>query len=85
MMPFSMPVEVMPTCTVDRKRVGWSINRKAAAAPWSPDSAIAARRALRLEASAISDMAKTPFSTVSSAISRISMNRGENQTPWDFT
>ena len=75
MMPFSTPMEVMPTCTVDRKRVGWSISRSAAAAPLSPASASAASRALRLDASAISDMANTPFSTVSSAISRISMNR----------
>ena len=75
-MPFRMPMEVMPTCTVDRKRVGCSISRSAAAAPASPASAIAARRALRLDASAISDMANTPLSTVSSAISRTSMNSG---------
>src|SRR5512133_1491712 len=81
MMPFSTPIEVMPTCTVDRNRVGCSISRSAAAAPASPDSAMVASRALRLEANAISDMAKTPFSTVNSAISRTSMNqRRESDT-----
>jgi hypothetical protein len=30
-------------------------------------------------------MANTPLSSVSSAISRTSMNSGENRTPWHFT
>jgi hypothetical protein len=85
-MPFRTMIDVMPTCTVDRKRVGCSISFSAVAAPRSPSSAMACRRALRLEASPSSDMAKTPFSTVSSAIRRTSTGEGwENGTPWHFT
>ena len=74
-MPLMMPMEVMPTCTVDRNWVGCSSSLSAACAPPSPASAMAASRALRVEASAISDMANRPLSSVSSAISRKSMNQ----------
>ena len=67
-------MEVMPTCTEDKNWVGLSSNANADWAPLSPDSAIAVRRAFRLEAKASSDMAKTPLSRVNSAISRKSMN-----------
>src|SRR4051812_23592441 len=77
-MPLRMPVAVMPTCTVDRKRVGCSSSRSAACAPPSPSSAIAIRRPLRADANAISDMANTPFSSVSTMISRTSIGfRGQ--------
>jgi hypothetical protein len=75
-MPLSTPMEVMPTCTVERNWVGCSSSRSAMAAPLSPASARHARRALRLEASASSDIANTPLSTVSSAISKKSMAHG---------
>ena len=72
-MPLSMPMEVMPTCTDERNCVGSSSSRSAARAPLSPPSAIAAKRSLRLDARASSDIANTPLSRVSSAISRKSM------------
>ena len=46
-MPFRMPIEVMPICTVDSQRVGWSCRSIAACAPASPASTITASRALR--------------------------------------
>src|SRR5437763_1032921 len=75
MMPLMMPMEVMPTCTVERNCVGWSSSFRAACAPPSPSSAIAASRPRRVEASAISDMANRALSTVRNAISRKSMNQ----------
>src|SRR3954466_6216918 len=75
MMPLMMPIEVMPTCTVERNWVGWSSSLSAACAPPSPSSAIPASRARRAEASAISVMANRPLSTVRNAISRKSMNQ----------
>ena len=71
--------------TVERNRVGCWSSFSAACAPWSPASAIPASRALRLEARASSDMANAPLSSVNSAISRKSMDQGENRTPWHFT
>ena len=75
MMPFSIPIEVMPTWTEDKNWVGLSSSFNAACAPLSPDSDIAVRRALRLEARASSDMAKTPLSKVRNAMSRKSMDQ----------
>src|SRR3990167_3720710 len=75
-MPLSMPMEVMPTCTDDRNCVGFSSNPSAACAPLSPDSAMSLSRALRLEARASSDMAKTPLSRVKKTMSRRSMSPG---------
>jgi hypothetical protein len=72
-MPLSMPIDVMPTCTVDKNRVGWSMSLSAAAAPWSPPSAMATKRSRRLADSAISDMANTPFNSVRMTMSRTSM------------
>jgi len=72
-MPLRMPIEVMPTCTVDRKRVGSSCSFTAIAAEVSPSSARRARRARLAITSAISDMANTPFNTISAARSRTSM------------
>ena len=74
MMPLSMPMEVMPTCTEDKNCVGFSSRVNAACAPLSPDSAMALSLALRLEASANSDMAKTPLSRVKKAMRRKSMD-----------
>ena len=73
--PLSKPIEVIPTCTEDRNCVGFSSSANAACAPLSPASANASRRALRLEANANSDIANTPLSSVSNAISRKSMAR----------
>ena len=73
-MPLSMPIEVMPTCTEDRKYVGFSSSTSAAWAPLSPASLIAVRRDLRLDAKASSDIANTPFNRVSNAINRKSIN-----------
>jgi histone H3/H4 len=75
-MPLSMPMEVMPICTVERNCVGASISFSAAAAPVSPVSARAARRARRLVERAISDIANTALSVVSKASRKTSMNRG---------
>ena len=50
----------------------------ALAAPWTLSCAIADSRDLRLEASASSDMAKTPLRRVNSAISRTSIDQGDN-------
>ena len=68
MMPLSTPMEVMPTCTVERNWVGRSCSTTAATAPSSPASAMAVRRALRLAVKSISDIAKAAFSKVSTAI-----------------
>ena len=73
--PFNMPIEVMPTCTEERNWVGSLSKFSAARAPGSPLSASAMSRILRLEASANSDMANTPLSSVNSAISRKFMNQ----------
>ena len=73
MMPLSMPMEVMPTCTDDRNCVGLSSSANAACAPLSPPCAMAVSRGLRLEARASSDMANKPLSKVSNAISRKSI------------
>ena len=80
-MPLSTPMDVMPICTVDRNWVGFAISLSAARAPLSPASLSAAKRALRLDAKAISDMANTPFKRVSKTISRTSM--GSNRVKQD--
>ena len=72
-MPFITPIDVMPTCTVDKNCVGFSSNLRAAAAPLSPASSMAASLALRLEARANSDMANTPFTKVKNTISKKSI------------
>ena len=88
-MPLSMPIEVMPTCTVERNCVGLSSSLSAAAAPVSPLSCMAISRALRLAASAISDIAKAAFSTVSRTINSRSMRTGfppgGKSRPWHST
>jgi hypothetical protein len=84
-MPLSMPMEVMPICTVERNCVGDSIRFSAAAAPASPVSASAARRARRLVDRAISDIANAALSVVSKARRKTSMEAGENGDPWHFT
>src|SRR5262245_61285413 len=63
-MPFRMPMEVMPIWMVERNCVGASCRRSAACAPASPSSASGCRRPLRAATSAISDMAKAPFSRI---------------------
>ena len=81
MMPLSMPIDVMPTCTDDKNWVGLPSKSSATCAPLSPDSAMAVSRALRLDASAISDMAKTPFNRVKNAIRTKSMGKtGRHET-----
>ena len=74
-MPLSTPIEVMPTCTVDKNWFGLPSRVSAAWAPLSPASAMAPSRALRLAASASSDIAKTPLSRVRKTISRTSMDQ----------
>ena len=80
-MPLSMPMEVMPICTVERNCVGASISLSAAAAPASPVSASAARRARRLVERAISDIANTALSVVSKASRKTSMEAGREWGP----
>jgi hypothetical protein len=72
-MPLSTPIEVIPIWTVDKNRVGWPINSKAARAPAAPASSMATKRALRLEDKAISAMAKPPLRRVKPMISSSSI------------
>ena len=58
----TMPINVMPICTVERNRVGLSESSSATPAPLEPEAARCCRRALRAEMIASSDMAKNPFS-----------------------
>ena len=69
-------MEVMPTCTDERNCVGFSSNLRAVIEPLSPASAMAARRALRLDARASSDMANAPLSRVRKTMSRVSIIDG---------
>ena len=72
-MPLSTPIEVMPTCTVDKNWFGLPSKVNAACAPLSPSSAMALRRDFRLAANASSDMANTPLSSVKKTINKNSM------------
>src|SRR6476646_5319946 len=72
-MPFRIAIDVMPICTVDRKRVGSWLSSSARAAPWSPSSASFCSRPLREATSAISDIAKAPFTRIRKKRSAISM------------
>ena len=80
-MPLSTPIDVMPICTVDRKRVGLSCSSIAASAPGSSAATITCRRALRLAVSAISDIAKTPFRRIRNMRRATSMHRPAAQQP----
>ena len=60
--PDRMPISVMPTCTPDRNRPGFSASFSARAAPREPSSAICWRRRRRDDTTAISASAKKPFS-----------------------
>ena len=62
--PFRIPIDVIPICTVDKKLVGSSASLSAVLAPLSPSAACLAKRALRAVTMAISDIAKTPFNTI---------------------
>ena len=62
--PDRMPISVMPTCTPERKRLGFSASASARAAPREPSSAICCRRRRREETTDISASAKKPFSTM---------------------
>ena len=72
-MPLSTPIDVMPTCTVDKNWLGLSSSVNEARAPLLPSSAMLFRRAFRLAASASSDMANTPFSSVKKTTNKNSM------------
>ena len=61
------PVVRLESGTVERKRVGSSESRSAAAAPASPVSARCRSRTMRAETSAISDMASSPLNPISSS------------------
>ena len=73
-MPLSTPMEVMPTCTVDKNWLGLPSSSSAALAPWLPASASAPSLERLLPASASSDMANTPLSSVKKTISKNSMD-----------
>ena len=64
--PAKMPTSVIPTCTVERKRLGVLARESAVPAPLLPASAIWRRRARRAETTANSAMAKTPLRRISS-------------------
>src|SRR5499427_4846923 len=64
---------VSPICTVEKKRLGCSARRSAAAAPLLPSSAICFSRALRAETIAISPRANRPWTRISNSTIRSSM------------
>ena len=63
--PAKMPISVMPIWTVERNPVGSSPRRMARSAPRLPALAMVSSRARRADTVASSDMAKKPFSTIS--------------------
>ena len=63
--PATMPTRVMPICTVESMRPGSRASASARRAPRPPLRASASSRAGRAETTAISDMAKKPFSSTS--------------------
>src|SRR5215470_9389072 len=64
---------VRPICTVEKKRLGCSARRNAAAAPLLPSSAICFSRAFRAETMAISPRANRPWTRISNSTIRSSM------------
>ena len=63
--PERTAIKVTPICTVESSREGSAFNSIAAWAPGLPASASGTRRAFRAETSAISAIAKTPFTRIS--------------------
>ncbi len=72
-MPERSAIEVIPICTVERNRVGSEPSSIARRAEESPASERGCRRARRALTSAISDMAKNPFNTISTTSNSGSM------------
>src|SRR3569833_1950628 len=70
--PAPIPMTVMPICTVERKPLGSSMSRSAAAAPREPRLTMRFRRERRDATTARYDMAKTPFNKMSKKIMNIS-------------
>ena len=70
--PDMMPISVMPTCTPDRNRPGFSASASARCAPRLPASAICCRRMRREDTIASSAIAKNPFRRVSATTMAIS-------------
>src|SRR3569832_800154 len=70
--PAPIPMTVMPISTVERKPLGSSMRRSAAAAPREPQKTMRLRRERRDETTASYDMAKTPFNKMSKKIMNIS-------------
>ena len=70
--PFTMVINVIPLCTVDRNRPGSAARSRAHWAPRLPLLAIAFRRASREETIASSLIASTPFRRISAQRSRTS-------------
>ena len=70
--PANTPTNVIPTCTVARKRLGSPTSASAAAAGASPASASACKRDLRDDTTAISAIANAPFAKISSTTNTIS-------------
>lgn len=70
--PVRMPIRVIPIWIVERKRSGSSASCNAARAPRLPCFASEARRDLRAEINAISDIENTPFSRIRAIIMRTS-------------
>jgi hypothetical protein len=64
---------VMPTCTLERNRVGSAASCNARCAPVLPSSAICTSRTRRELTMAISDNAKRPFSRMRMKTSRRSV------------
>ena len=87
--PLKIPIEVIPTWIVDKKRDGERYSSSAFFAPELPSSERLCKRTFLDETSAISDMAKTPFNTVSKNSSSksvrnalISFVRHHQETIW---
>jgi hypothetical protein len=73
--PLKMLIRVMPTCTVDRKRLGSSASLMAVRAPRLPSPAIFSRRRRLAETTASSDIAKMPLSKMRARMMMMSAMR----------
>ena len=78
--PATMLIRVMPVCTVDKNRPGFSLSAMARFAPRLPRSAAARSREGRDDMIASSDIANRPFSTTRPAITATSI-QGKGFTP----
>ena len=70
-------MRVMPTCTVDKKRVGFSASSSATWAPAVPCSAMRFKRDLREATKAISAVANKPLAKINTSTTLASSTKGD--------